>query len=73
MRELHFKKTQTLYELREKEKCVTAEIDGRRGQLKNLICRLRRVDADTLKQQEIMYKQAREFCECVYTKTTKDM
>ncbi|XP_066474956.1 coiled-coil domain-containing protein 39 [Tiliqua scincoides] len=57
LRETHFKKTKALQELKEKEKCVTAEIDGRRGQMKNLHSRLRRLDAETLKQQELVYNQ----------------
>ncbi|KAJ6660926.1 hypothetical protein lerEdw1_016946 [Lerista edwardsae] len=63
LRETHFKKTQALQELKEKEKCVTAEIDGRRGQMKNLHSRLRRLDAETLKQQELMYSQASKLCD----------
>uniref|UniRef100_A0A8D2Q437 Coiled-coil domain-containing protein 39 n=1 Tax=Varanus komodoensis TaxID=61221 RepID=A0A8D2Q437_VARKO len=57
LRDTHFKKTKELNALKENEKCVTAEIDGRRGQIKNLHSRLIRVDAETLKQQELMYNQ----------------
>ncbi|XP_074860786.1 coiled-coil domain-containing protein 39 [Carettochelys insculpta] len=57
LKELHFKKTQELQVQREKEKCVISEIEGTRASLKNLNSRLRRLDADTLKQQEIMYNQ----------------
>ncbi|KAF7242558.1 Coiled-coil domain-containing protein 39 [Varanus komodoensis] len=60
LRDTHFKKTKELNALKENEKCVTAEIDGRRGQIKNLHSRLIRVDAETLKQQELMYNQARD-------------
>lgn len=58
LRDMHFKKTKELKELKDNEKCVTAEIDGRRGQMKNLYSRLRRLDAETLKQQELVYNQA---------------
>uniref|UniRef100_A0A8C8RD37 Coiled-coil domain-containing protein 39 n=1 Tax=Pelusios castaneus TaxID=367368 RepID=A0A8C8RD37_9SAUR len=57
LKELHFKKTQELQVQRDKEKCIIAEIEGTRATLKNLNSRLRRLDADTLKQQEIMYNQ----------------
>ncbi|XP_039344355.1 coiled-coil domain-containing protein 39 [Mauremys reevesii] len=57
LKELHFKKTQELQIQREKEKSIIAEIEGTRASLKNLNSRLRTLDADTLKQQEIMYNQ----------------
>uniref|UniRef100_A0A8C3XKE0 Coiled-coil domain-containing protein 39 n=1 Tax=Chelydra serpentina TaxID=8475 RepID=A0A8C3XKE0_CHESE len=57
LKELHFKKTQELQIQREKEKSIIAEIEGTRGSLKNLNSRLRKLDSDTLKQQEIMYNQ----------------
>ncbi|XP_048362804.1 coiled-coil domain-containing protein 39 [Sphaerodactylus townsendi] len=57
MREAHFKKTQELQEMKEREKGLIAEINGRRGLMKNLHSRLGRLDAETLKQQEIMYIQ----------------
>uniref|UniRef100_A0A674J2E2 Coiled-coil domain-containing protein 39 n=1 Tax=Terrapene triunguis TaxID=2587831 RepID=A0A674J2E2_9SAUR len=57
LKELHFKKTQELQIQREKEKSIIAEIEGTRASLKNLNSRLRILDADTLKQQEIMYNQ----------------
>ncbi|XP_062987952.1 coiled-coil domain-containing protein 39 [Elgaria multicarinata webbii] len=57
LRDAHFRKTKELKTLQENEKCVTAEIDGRRGQMKNLHSRLFRLDAETLKQQELMYNQ----------------
>uniref|UniRef100_A0A8C7E9G6 Coiled-coil domain-containing protein 39 n=1 Tax=Nothoprocta perdicaria TaxID=30464 RepID=A0A8C7E9G6_NOTPE len=50
-------KTQELNEEKEKEKSVVAEIEGSRTALKNLNSRLRKLDADALRQQEIMYKQ----------------
>ncbi|KAM9127088.1 coiled-coil domain-containing protein 39 [Pangshura tecta] len=57
LKEIHFKKTQELQIQREKEKSIIAEIEGTRASLKNLNSRLRTLDADTLKQQEIMYNQ----------------
>lgn len=60
MREIHFKKTKELQELKESETGLLAEIDGRRGLMKTLNIRLGRLDAESLKQQEIMYTQARE-------------
>lgn len=48
---------------KDKEKCVLAEIEGSRASLKNLNSRLRRLDADALKQQELIYNQVK----CEYT------
>uniref|UniRef100_A0A7M4EUF6 Coiled-coil domain-containing protein 39 n=1 Tax=Crocodylus porosus TaxID=8502 RepID=A0A7M4EUF6_CROPO len=57
LKELHFKKTQELQVQQEKEKCLIAEIEGSQASLKNLNSRLRKLDADALKQQEITYNQ----------------
>ncbi|KAH0624181.1 hypothetical protein JD844_007663 [Phrynosoma platyrhinos] len=57
LRDTHFKKTKELKAFEDKAKGVTAEIDGRRGQMKNLNSRLARLFAETLKQQELMYTQ----------------
>ncbi|XP_068809992.1 coiled-coil domain-containing protein 39 isoform X2 [Struthio camelus] len=57
LKDLHFKKTQELKVQKDKEQCVVAEIEGSRTSLKNLNSRLRRLDADALRQQEIMYNQ----------------
>ncbi|XP_077785874.1 coiled-coil domain-containing protein 39 [Podarcis muralis] len=57
LRDKQFKRIKELQKLKDKEKCCSSEIDGRKGQLKNLHSRLCRVDAETLKQQELMYKQ----------------
>ncbi|NXA51452.1 CCD39 protein, partial [Nothocercus julius] len=57
LKDLHFKKTQELKVEKEKEKSIVAEIEGSRTALKNLNSRLRKLDADSLRQQEIMYKQ----------------
>lgn len=48
---------------KDKEKCVLAEIEGSRASLKNLNSRLHRLDADALKQQELIYNQVK----CEYT------
>ncbi|XP_060098554.1 coiled-coil domain-containing protein 39 [Heteronotia binoei] len=57
LRETHFKKTKELQELKEREKGLIAEINGRRGLMKNLNIRLGRLDGESLRQQEIMYIQ----------------
>ncbi|NXE53230.1 CCD39 protein, partial [Casuarius casuarius] len=57
LKDLYFKKTQELKVQKDKEKCVVAEIEGSRTSLKNLNSHLRRLDADALRQQEIMYNQ----------------
>ncbi|KAM9279337.1 LOW QUALITY PROTEIN: coiled-coil domain-containing protein 39 [Morus bassanus] len=57
LKELLFKKTQELKVQKDKEKCVVAEIEGSRTSLKNLKSRLHRLDADALKQQELIYNQ----------------
>uniref|UniRef100_A0A8C0FR73 Coiled-coil domain-containing protein 39 n=1 Tax=Bubo bubo TaxID=30461 RepID=A0A8C0FR73_BUBBB len=57
LKELLFKKTQELKVQKDKEKCVLAEIEGSRTSLKNLKSQLHRLDADVLKQQELLYNQ----------------
>ncbi|KFU99928.1 Coiled-coil domain-containing protein 39, partial [Tauraco erythrolophus] len=57
LKELLFKKTQELKVQKDKEKCVLAEIEGSQTSLKNLKSRLHRLDADALKQQELIYNQ----------------
>ncbi|XP_075274387.1 coiled-coil domain-containing protein 39 isoform X2 [Opisthocomus hoazin] len=57
LKELLFKKTQELKVQKDKEKCVLAEIEGCRTSLKNLKSRLRTLDADAIKQQELIYNQ----------------
>lgn len=59
LKELLFKKTQELKVQRDKEKCVLAEIEGSRTSLKNLKSRLHRLEADALKQQELIYNQVK--------------
>ncbi|XP_072201133.1 coiled-coil domain-containing protein 39 isoform X2 [Excalfactoria chinensis] len=57
LKEVFFKRTQELKVQTDKEKCVLSEIEGSRASLKNLNSRLRRLDADALKQQEMIYNQ----------------
>ncbi|NWX27721.1 CCD39 protein, partial [Notiomystis cincta] len=57
LKDLLFKKTQELKEQRDKEKIVTAEIEGGQKSIKNLRTRLHKLDADLLKQQEFIYSQ----------------
>ncbi|NXJ20511.1 CCD39 protein, partial [Dicrurus megarhynchus] len=57
LKDLLFKKTQELKRQRDKEKIVLAEIDGGQKSLKNLKSRLRKLDADLLKQQGLIYDQ----------------
>ncbi|XP_009869758.1 PREDICTED: coiled-coil domain-containing protein 39, partial [Apaloderma vittatum] len=57
LKELLFKKTQELKVQKDKEKCALAEIEGSRALLKNLKSQLHRLDADALKQQELIYNQ----------------
>ncbi|NWW94373.1 CCD39 protein, partial [Rhynochetos jubatus] len=57
LKELLFKKTQELKLQKDKETCVLAEIEGSRTSLKNLKSQLHRLDADALKQQELIYNQ----------------
>ncbi|NXE86507.1 CCD39 protein, partial [Menura novaehollandiae] len=57
LKDLLFKKTQELKTQKDKEKIVLAEIEGGQKSLKNLKSRLRKLDADLLKQQEFIYDQ----------------
>ncbi|NXY15328.1 CCD39 protein, partial [Atrichornis clamosus] len=57
LKDLLFKKTQELKAQKDKEKVVLAEIEGGQKSLKNLKSRLRKLDADLLKQQELIYDQ----------------
>ncbi|NXO12327.1 CCD39 protein, partial [Oriolus oriolus] len=57
LKDLLFKKTQELKGQRDKEKIVLAEIEGGQKSLKNLKSRLRKLDADLLKQQGLIYDQ----------------
>ncbi|NWR63750.1 CCD39 protein, partial [Bucorvus abyssinicus] len=57
LKELLFKRTQELKVQKDKEKCVLAEIEGSRTSLKSLQSQLHRLDAEALKQQELMYNQ----------------
>ncbi|NWX19653.1 CCD39 protein, partial [Aegotheles bennettii] len=57
LKELLFKKTQELKVQKDKEKCVQVEIERSRTSLKNLKSQLHRLDADAIKQQELIYNQ----------------
>lgn len=59
LKDLLFKKSQELKMHSDKEKIVLAEIDGGQKSLKNLKSRLRKLDAELLKQQEIIYNQVK--------------
>ncbi|XP_038202903.1 coiled-coil domain-containing protein 39 [Arvicola amphibius] len=57
VKDVLFKKVQELQNETTKEKSLVAEIEGTRSSLKHLNQRLRKLDFETLKQQEIMYNQ----------------
>ncbi|NXK60497.1 CCD39 protein, partial [Sylvietta virens] len=57
LKDLLFKKSQELKMQSDKEKIVLAEIDGGQKSLKNLKSRLRKLDTELLKQQELLYNQ----------------
>ncbi|NXW53359.1 CCD39 protein, partial [Eurystomus gularis] len=57
LQELLFKKTRELKEQKDTEKSVLAEVEGSQTSLKNLKSRLHRLDADALKQQELISNQ----------------
>lgn len=62
LKELLFKKSQELKVQSDKEKIVLAEIEGGQKSLKNLKSRLRKLDTDLLKQQELIYNQVKGYC-----------
>nr|XP_014341535.1 PREDICTED: coiled-coil domain-containing protein 39 isoform X2 [Latimeria chalumnae] len=57
VREQLFKKYQELHDQKMKEKNISAELAGNRAVLRNLNCRLHKLDHEALKQQEIIYNQ----------------
>ncbi|NXG08791.1 CCD39 protein, partial [Sakesphorus luctuosus] len=57
LKDLLFKKTQELKVEKDKEKVALSEIEGGQKSLKNLQCRLHRLDAELFKQQELIYNQ----------------
>ncbi|XP_078482846.1 coiled-coil domain-containing protein 39-like [Ciona intestinalis] len=57
MREIQFKKKQELFEISTKEKNLAAEIQGSRAANRNLSSRLKKLDQQSIKQQEIIYNQ----------------
>lgn len=56
-----YKKSQELQAEQSKEKAIVSEIKGTRSALKNLNNQLRKLDFETLMQQEIMYNQVGAF------------
>ncbi|NXK37692.1 CCD39 protein, partial [Piprites chloris] len=57
LRDLLFKKNQELKVQKDKEKVALSEIEGAQKSLRNLQCRLHRLDAEVFKQQELIYNQ----------------
>ncbi|XP_041514857.1 coiled-coil domain-containing protein 39 [Microtus oregoni] len=57
VKDVLFKKVQELQNETMKEKSLVSEIEGTRSSIKHLNQRLRKLDFETLKQQEIMYSQ----------------
>ncbi|XP_027541257.1 coiled-coil domain-containing protein 39 [Neopelma chrysocephalum] len=57
LKELLFKKNQELKVEKDKEKVALSEIEGAQKSLRNLQCRLHRLDAELFKQQELIYNQ----------------
>ncbi|XP_015993517.2 coiled-coil domain-containing protein 39 [Rousettus aegyptiacus] len=57
VKDVLFKKVQELQTETMKEKAVVSEVEGTRSSLKHLNHQLRKLDFETLKQQEIMYSQ----------------
>ncbi|NWQ63001.1 CCD39 protein, partial [Neopipo cinnamomea] len=57
LKDLLFKKNQDLKVQKDKEKVALSEIEGAQKSLRNLQCRLHRLDAEVFKQQELIYNQ----------------
>ncbi|NWR35396.1 CCD39 protein, partial [Tachuris rubrigastra] len=57
LKDLLFKKSQELKVQKDKEKVALSEIEGAQKSLKNLQCRLHRLDTELFKQQELIYNQ----------------
>ncbi|XP_064639257.1 coiled-coil domain-containing protein 39-like [Lineus longissimus] len=57
LHDIQFRKTQDLYDSRNKETNMNAEIQGSRAAIRNLNAKITKVDHDSLKQQEIIYNQ----------------
>ncbi|NWS94814.1 CCD39 protein, partial [Mionectes macconnelli] len=57
LKDLLFKKNQELKVQKDKEKVALSEIGGAQKSLRNLQCRLHRLDAEVFKQQELIYNQ----------------
>lgn len=57
LREKQFKHAQEVFELKQKQTTMLAEIQGGRASLRNLSSKQRKLDEESLKQQEILYTQ----------------
>ena len=57
LRERQFKHAQELFELKQKETTMQAEIQGGRASVRNLRSKIHKLDEEALKQQEILYTQ----------------
>merc|ERR1719281_971008 len=55
LKEVQFKNNHVLFELRKEESDLIAEIEGARAAGKNLRDKIRRLDAQSLRQQELVY------------------
>ena len=56
-RDIMFKKTQQLTKMMDSEKEIKMEIHGAKTGIKNLTSRLRKLDQESIKSQEIIYNQ----------------
>ena len=56
-RDIMFKKTQQLKKIEDLEKQTKAEIHGAKTGIKNLTGRLKKLDQESIKSQEIIYNQ----------------
>ncbi|KAL5004553.1 hypothetical protein ScPMuIL_018009 [Solemya velum] len=57
LREIQFRKSQELHEVKIKERNLEAEIQGSQAAMKNLTSKVAKLDTESLKQQEIVYNQ----------------
>ncbi len=57
LRDKQFKHTQEVFELKQKDTIMQAEIQGSRAALRNLSSKQQKLDEEALKQLEILYTQ----------------
>jgi len=57
LRDIQFKKTQEMHQVRQMESNTNAEIHGAKAATRNLTSKLNKLDLESLKQQEIVYNQ----------------